>query len=181
LTQQHVSRLSAIAFKIKETQMNIAVGDRIPEGEFTIMSDDGPAKMTTAQVFDGKKVVLFAVPGAFTPTCHANHMPGFLENHDAILERGVDTIATVAVNDVHVVHAWEKASSASGKILCLSDGNADFTKAIGMDVDLSIAGMGVRSKRYSMIVEDGVVKHLNEEPSPGQADVSSAATILHQL
>ncbi len=161
--------------------MTITIGDRIPDAEFTIMTADGPAKTNTADIFGGKKVVFFAVPGAFTPTCHANHMPGFVENHDAILEKGVDSIVVTTVNDVHVVSAWEKASNASGKVQFLSDGNAEFAKAIGMDIDLGVAGMGIRSKRYSMIVDDGVVTKLNEEPNPGQADTSSAATILEQL
>lgn len=161
--------------------MSISVGEKLPEASFTIMADDGPAKMTTAELCAGKKVVLFAVPGAFTPTCHANHLPGFLEHLDAIKEKGVDAVAVTAVNDIHVVNAWAEASSAKGKIHFLSDGNADFAKAIGLDIDLGVAGMGVRSLRYSMIVEDGTVTALNVEENPGQAVASSAATILQQL
>ena len=161
--------------------MTISVGDRLPDSEFTIMTANGPAKISSAELSAGKKVVLVAVPGAFTPTCHANHLPGFLEHIDVIKEKGVDTVAFVTVNDIHVVTAWEKASNNNGKIQFLSDGNADFAKAIGMDIDLGVAGMGVRSKRYSMIINDGAVEAINLEENPGQAVVSSAATILEQL
>ncbi len=161
--------------------MTISVGEKLPDSEFTIMSADGPAKMSTAELSAGKKIVLVAVPGAFTPTCHANHLPGFLEHIDAIKEKGVDSIAFVTVNDIHVVTAWEKASNNNGKIQFLSDGSADFAKAIGMDIDLGVVGMGVRSKRYSMIIDDGVVTAINLEENPGQATVSSAATVLEQL
>lgn len=161
--------------------MTIEVGDELPEASFTYMSSDGPAKMTTSELCDGKKVVLFAVPGAFTPTCHANHLPGFLEHIDDIKERGVDEVAVTAVNDVFVINAWSEVSKAKGKITFLSDSGAEFAKAIGMDIDLSAAGLGLRSRRYSMIVEDGKVTSLNIEESPGQAEKSSAATILQQL
>jgi peroxiredoxin len=161
--------------------MTISVGEKLPDSEFTIMSADGPAKMSTTELCAGKKIVLVAVPGAFTPTCHANHLPGFLEHIDAIKEKGVDTVAFVTVNDIHVVTAWEKASNNNGKIQFLSDGNADFAKAIGMDIDLGVAGMGIRSLRYSMIVNDGTVETINLEENPGQAVVSSAATVLEQL
>lgn len=161
--------------------MTIKIGDKLPEASFTIMSDDGPAKMSVSELTSGKKVILFAVPGAFTPTCHANHLPGFLEHFDTIKGKGVDEIAVVSVNDVHVMNAWAQASKGAGKIHYLSDGNADFAKAIGMDIDLGVAGMGVRSKRYSMIIEDGTVTAINEEENPGQAVASSAATILEQL
>ncbi len=161
--------------------MSIKVGDRLPDHEFMIMTVDGPAKLSTSDLFAGKKVILVAVPGAFTPTCHGSHLPGFLENLDAIKEKGVDAVAVVSVNDVHVIAAWAEASRAGDRITFLSDGNADFARQIGMDVDLGVAGMGVRSKRYSMLVEDGVVTSLNVEDSPGQAVTSSAATILEQL
>jgi len=161
--------------------MTISVGEKLPDSEFTIMSADGPAKMSTSELCAGKKIILVAVPGAFTPTCHANHLPGFLEHIDAIKEKGVDTVACVTVNDIHVVTAWEKASNNNGKIQFLSDGNADFAKAIGMDIDLGVAGMGTRSMRYSMIVNDGTVETINLEENPGQAVVSSAATVLEQL
>ncbi|MEM8749349.1 MAG: peroxiredoxin [Pseudomonadota bacterium] len=161
--------------------MSISTGDKLPDFEFTTPTDDGPAKISTADLCAGKKVVLFAVPGAFTPTCHANHLPGFVEHLDTIREKGVDTVAVVSVNDIFVMTAWAEASKAKGKIAFLSDNDAGFAKAIGMDIDLSAAGLGTRSKRYSMIVEDGTVTALNVEDNPGQADKSSAATLLGQL
>jgi len=161
--------------------MTIQVGDKLPDADFITMTDDGPAKRSVSNLVSGKKVVLFSVPGAFTPTCHASHLPGFIENADAIREKGIDEIAVVAVNDVHVVNAWAQATRGKGKITFLADGNGDFAKAIGMDVDLSVANMGLRSKRYSMIVDDGVVTSLNAGDVPGQATISSAASILEQL
>ena len=161
--------------------MTISIGDSLPEINFIIMSNDGPAQISTSELCKGKKIVLFSVPGAFTPTCHANHLPGFLEHLDAIKEKGIDDIAVVSVNDVHVMDAWARASKAKGKIQFLSDGSAEFAKAVGLDIDLSAVGMGLRSKRYSMIVEDGKLTSLNLEENPGQAVASSAAVILGQL
>lgn len=161
--------------------MTISVGDKLPEATFKTMTADGAKEITTAEIFPGKKVVLFAVPGAFTPTCSNNHLPGYLENHDAILARGVDTIAVVAVNDVHVMGAWARFTGGEGKILYLADGSGAFAKALGLDIDLSGAGMGLRSKRYSMIVDDGKVTVLNVEDSPGKAVESGAAKLLEQL
>lgn len=161
--------------------MTIAVGDRLPEAKFKEKTADGPVEVTIGDLFAGKKVVLFAVPGAFTPTCTLNHLPGYLENRDTILSRGVDDIAVVAVNDWHVMGAWAQQSNALGKIHFLADFDASFTKALGLEVDLSGGGLGLRSKRYSMLVEDGVVKSLNVEESPGQATVSGAAAMLEQL
>lgn len=161
--------------------MTIAVGDKLPEATFKEKTADGPVEVKTGDLFAGRKVVLFAVPGAFTPTCTLNHLPGYLENRDAILARGVDDIAVVAVNDWHVMGAWAQQSNALGKIHFLADFDASFTKAMGLDIDLSGGGLGVRSKRYSMLVEDGVVKSLNIEESPGQATVSGAAAMLEQL
>ena len=161
--------------------MTIQIGDRLPDTVLTRIEDDGPDKVSTADFFGGRKVVLFAVPGAFTPTCHNNHMPGFVENSDAIRERGVDEIAVVAVNDPFVMGAWRKASAASDKVTFLSDGNGEFASAIGMDMDMSVGGMGVRSKRYSMIVDDGRVTAINLEDGPGEATKSGAANILGQL
>jgi glutaredoxin/glutathione-dependent peroxiredoxin len=161
--------------------MTIAVGDKLPEAKFKEKTADGPVEVTTGDLFAGKKVVLFAVPGAFTPTCSLNHLPGYVENRDAILARGVDDIAVVAVNDWHVMGAWAQQSGAMGKIHFLADFDASFTKAMGLEADLSAGGLGVRSKRYSMLVEDGVVKSLNIEESPGQATVSGAAAMLEQL
>ena len=161
--------------------MAIKVGDRIPESKFRVMTAEGPAWKTTDEVFKGKKVVLFAVPGAFTPTCHKNHLPGFLQNADAIKAKGIDTIAVTGVNDPFVMDAWKKASNAEGKIEFLADGNGDFAKAIDMTLDASGNGLGLRSKRYSMLVDDGVVKKLNVEEAPGKAEMSSADALLKQL
>ncbi|SIP97230.1 Peroxiredoxin [Rhizobium sp. RU35A] len=161
--------------------MTITVGDTLPAATFKEKTSDGPVEVTTSDLFKGKKVVLFAVPGAFTPTCSMNHLPGYLENRDALLERGVDDIAVLAVNDWFVMGAWAEKSGGAGKIHFLSDWDASFTKALGLDMDLSAAGLGTRSKRYSMLVEDGVVKSLNIEENAGQATVSGAAAMLEQL
>jgi glutaredoxin/glutathione-dependent peroxiredoxin len=161
--------------------MTISVGDKLPEATFKTMTAEGGKTLSTADVFAGKKVVLFGVPGAFTPTCSNNHLPGYLENHDAIAARGVDAIAVVAVNDHFVMNAWAQATGANGKILFLADGNGDFVRATGLDLDLSAGGLGTRSKRFSMIVEDGKVTALNIEDAPGQAVESGAAKLLEQL
>lgn len=161
--------------------MTIAIGETLLNATFKEKTADGPVEITTDELFKGKRVVLFAVPGAFTPTCTLNHLPGYLENRDAILSRGIDDIAVIAVNDWHVMGAWAQASGGMGKIHFLSDWDGSFTKALGLDVDLSAAGLGVRSKRYSMLVENGTVKSLNVEESPGQATVSSAAAMIEQL
>jgi len=160
--------------------MAIKVGDRIPSANFTVMTAEGPKPKTTDDIFKGKKVVLFAVPGAFTPTCHKNHMPGFVKNADAIKAKGIDTIAVTGVNDVFVMDAWKKASNAD-KIEFLADGSAAFAKAIGLSVDLGERGLGTRSQRYSMLVDDGVVKQLNVEDAPGKAEASGADNLLTQL
>jgi glutaredoxin/glutathione-dependent peroxiredoxin len=161
--------------------MTIKIGDRLPEATFRIMTADGPKPVSTADVFAGKKMVLFAVPGAFTPTCHKNHLPGFVQHGDLIKAKGIDGIAVTGVNDVFVMKAWAEASGAEGKIEFLSDGNADFAKAIGLEMDGSGFGLGTRSKRYAMIVKDGVVEQLAVEDAPGQAAVSSAEAILGML
>jgi peroxiredoxin len=161
--------------------MPIKVGDRLPQTSFRVMGPQGPAAKTTDEIFKGKKVVLFAVPGAFTPTCSNNHLPGFLENADAFKAKGVDTIAVTGVNDVFVMDAWKKMTGAGTKIEFLADGNADFAKAIELSLDGSGAGLGIRSKRYSMLVEDGVVKALNIEESPGKAEASGAENLLKQI
>ena len=158
--------------------MSIEVGDRLPEASFKVHDDDGIASMTSSELFAGKKVVLFAVPGAFTPTCHLKHLPGFLENVEAFKNKGVDIVACVAVNDPFVLDAWSKATGGSGNILFLSDGNCEFTKIIGLDFDGSAIGLGTRSKRYAMLVDDGVVTALNIEESPGVADASTAEKLL---
>lgn len=161
--------------------MTIAKGDSLPEAIFRVMGPEGIQAMTTGEVFDGKKVVLFAVPGAFTPTCHLKHLPGFIEMADEFKKHGVDTVACVAVNDPFVLGAWAETSGGKGKVLFLSDGNAEFTKKIGMDFDGSGIGLGTRSRRYAMYVDDGVVKVLNVEDSPGVAEVSTAETLLGAL
>jgi peroxiredoxin len=161
--------------------MTIQVGDRLPAATFRVMTPDGPVPKTTDDIFKGKKVVLFAVPGAFTPTCHKNHLPGFVKNADAIKAKGIDAIAVTGVNDVFVMDAWKKASGAEDKVEFLADGAADFAKALGLSFDASANGLGVRSKRYSMVVDDGVVKALNVEDKPGQADLSSADNLLKQI
>ena len=161
--------------------MTIAVGDRLPEATFRLLGPDGIETMTTGQVFGGKKVVLFAVPGAFTPTCHIKHLPGFIESAGEFKKKGVDTVACVAVNDPFVLSAWEEKSGGKGKVLFLSDGNAEFTKKIGMEFDGGGFGLGVRSKRYAALVENGVVKALNVEDSPGVAVESTAAKLLERL
>src|SRR5215203_2188458 len=139
--------------------MAIQVGDRLPQSTFRVMGPDGrPAPKTTDELFKGRKVVLFAVPGAFTPTCHKNHMPGFVAKADEIKAKGVDAILVTAVNDVFVLDAWTKQSGSEGKIECLADGNGEFARAIDLTVDASGNGLGIRSKRYAMVVEDGVVK-----------------------
>jgi peroxiredoxin len=158
--------------------MSITIGDSLPEAIFRVLGSEGIEKLTTAEAFGGKKVVLFAVPGAYTPTCHLKHLPGFIDKVDAFKKKGVDTVACVAVNDPFVLDAWSKASGGKGKVLFLSDGNGEFTKKIGLDFDGSGIGLGTRSKRYAMLVEDGVVRALSIEDSPGVADVSTAEKLL---
>ena len=160
--------------------MTIAVGEKLPEATFMTPGEEGPKEITTSELCAGKKVVIFGVPGAFTPTCNNNHLPGYLENHDAILAKGVDTIAVVAVNDVFVLSAWARFTSAEGKILFLADGSGNFAKATGLDLDLSQNGMGLRNKRFSLIAQDGVVTSINVETQPG-VNESGAAKILELL
>jgi peroxiredoxin len=160
--------------------MPIQVGDRLPQATFRVMTAEGPAPKTTDDLFKGRKVVLVAVPGAFTPTCHRNHLPGYVQKLDEIKTRGVDSILVTSVNDVFVMDAWGKASGAEGLEL-LADGNGDFAKALGLTMDGSGFGLGTRSQRYSMVVEDGVVKSLNVEDTPSKADVSGAENLLKDL
>ena len=161
--------------------MPIKVGDRLPNAKFRVMAAEGPAWKTTDEIFKGKKVALFAVPGAFTPTCNNLHIPSFLNNVDAFKAKGVHTIAVTGVNDVFVMEAWKKATGAAGKIEFLADGNGEFAKAIDMAFDGSGNGLGTRSKRYSMLVEDGVVKKLNIEDAPGKCDISGGQALLAQI
>lgn len=160
--------------------MTIKPGDKLPSSEFSVMYPDGFKRVSGDSIFAGKRVVLFAVPGAFTPTCTKNHYPGYLDKADAILAKGVDTIACTSVNDVHVMNAWAEASGNQGKIMMLADGNGEFAKAIGLEFDLTGSNMGLRSRRYSMLVDNGVVKTLNVEDKPG-VNVSGAETMLTQL
>ena len=161
--------------------MPIKVGDRLPNTTFRVMTPDGPKPKTTDEVFKGKKVVLFAVPGAFTPTCHKNHLPGFVKNAEAIKGKGIDSIAVTSVNDPFVQDAWKKASDPDNKIDFLADGSGEFAKAVGMELDASANGLGMRSKRYCMLVDDGIVKSLNVEDAPGKADISGAENLLKSL
>lgn len=156
----------------------IKTGDALPEATFTTMTDEGPMPRSTRDAFGGKKVALFAVPGAFTPTCHMNHLPGFLAQAEALRAKGVDEIACVSVNDVFVLDAWAKATTAKPDIQMLADGSGDFTRALGMELDLTERGLGVRSKRYAMLVDDGVVKTLLVEDNPGEAVKSTADALL---
>ncbi len=160
--------------------MAIKVGDKIPSATFTVMTSEGPKPKTSDELFSGKKVVLFAVPGAFTPTCHKNHLPGFVQNAAAIKAKGVDTIAVTGVNDVFVMDAWKKASGGDS-IEFLADGSAAWAKALGLTADLTERGLGVRSQRYCMVVDNGTVKTLNLEETPGKADVSGADNLLKSL
>jgi peroxiredoxin len=160
--------------------MRIAIGDKVPDVELKTMGPDGPTSVRTGDVLGGKRVVLFAVPGAFTPGCSKIHLPGYVENASALKDKGVTTIACVAVNDPWVMQAWADAQCVGDKIVMLADGNAEFTQAMGLDWDGSGAGLGLRSQRYAAVLEDGVVTALEVEPKPG-VDVSSCQNILTRL
>ena len=160
--------------------MPIKVGERLPEVKFRVMTGDGPAWKSTSDIFKGKKVALFAVPGAFTGTCHGTHVPSIMRNADALRGKGVNTIAVTGVNDVFVMDAWKKATGAQN-IEFLADGNGEFAKAVDLTFDGSGNGLGTRSRRYAMLVEDGVVKKLNLEAMPGKVEVSGGDTLLGQL
>ena len=160
--------------------MTIKVGDRLPDASFMTMGESGPEPKTTADVFAGRTVALFAVPGAFTPTCSARHLPGFVDKADALKAKGVDAVACVSVNDVFVMDAWSKSQDAGGKVTMLADGNGAFARALGLEMDASRFGMGPRSQRYSMVVKDGVVRSLNVEEG-GAFEVSSADYMLAQV
>jgi len=160
--------------------MTIKAGDKMPAGVLTTPGAEGPEKISTEQLFAGKKVVLFSVPGAFTPTCDARHLPGFIQHADDFKAKGVDTIACMAVNDVFVMKAWAKASAVEGKVLMLADGNGDYAKALGLELDATAFGMGVRGKRFAVIVDNGVATGVFVE-GPGEFKVSSADYVLSQL
>lgn len=161
--------------------MALSAGEKLPNATLTIMTDEGPAPFELSSLTSGKKVVIFGVPGAFTPTCHGNHLPGFLDNLEAFKAKGIDEIAVVSVNDVFVMDQWATDTGGAGKIHYLSDGACAYTKSIGMEIDLSDYGMGFRSKRYSMLVEDGTVTVLNIEDAPSTATQSGAAALLEAL
>jgi peroxiredoxin len=161
--------------------MTLSVGDRIPEADLFVPGESGPEKVRSTDLFAGRKVVLVGMPGAFTPTCHRNHLPGFVENRDAILAKGVGEIMILSTNDTHVLKAWAEASGGKDKLTFVSDGNAEFIQRAGLANDSSARGQGIRSKRFAMIVEDGVVTALLLEDQPGQAVISSAARILEAL
>ena len=160
--------------------MTIQVGDRIPSASFRIKTAEGIQEITSDELFKGKKVVLFSVPGAFTPTCSAKHLPGFVQHAGDFKAKGVDTIACMAVNDAFVMDAWGRDQQVGDKVVMLADGNADFAKAIGLELDASGVGLGIRSQRFAMVVDDGVVKGLHVE-QPGAFEVSSAEAVLATL
>ena len=160
--------------------MTIKAGEKMPSGTLTQMTKDGPQKLSTDDLFKGKTVVLFSVPGAFTPTCDAKHLPGFVEQAGKIKAKGVDTIACMAVNDVFVMNAWGKHSNVGDKVLMLADGNGDYAKALGLSLDASAWGMGTRGQRFAIIAKDGVAKSVNVE-APGEFKVSAADYVLKQL
>jgi peroxiredoxin len=160
--------------------MTLQVGDKLPSIKLRHLTAEGPKEITTDELFGGKKAVLIAVPGAFTPTCSVKHLPGFVQNYDEFLKHGVDVVACVSVNDVFVMSAWGKDQKADGKLVMLADGNGDFTKAIGLGFDASGFGLGFRSQRYAMVLDDGVVTLLNVE-KPGSFEVSKAEVVLEAL
>lgn len=158
----------------------VQVGDKLPEFTFAVPGPDGPQARSTTELFGGKRAVLFAVPGAYTPTCHNNHLPGFLAKADALRGKGVETIACLSVNDPFVMKAWSKDTGAEGVIQMLADGSAGFTKAIGMELDLTERALGVRSRRYAMLLEDGIIRYLGVEEGR-EVDASSADAVLGAL
>lgn len=160
--------------------MTIKVGDKIPPGTLVLATKDGPQKISAEEYFKGRKVVLFSVPGAFTPTCDAKHLPGFVERSADLRGKGVDALACLAVNDAFVMKAWGKTQNCEGKVDMLADGNAEYTKALGLEFDATGFGMGVRGQRFALVVDDGVVKQVNVEQK-GEFKVSSAEHVLGQL
>ncbi len=157
--------------------MSIQVGEKMPDGKFKQMTADGPKDLTTAELFTGKRVLLFAVPGAFTPTCDKKHLPGYISQIDQLRAKGIDTVACVAVNDVFVMNAWGKSAGADGKVLMLADGNGDYAKALGLQMDATGFGMGLRSQRFALLIKNGVAERVDVEPA-GAFKVSSAEEML---
>jgi glutaredoxin/glutathione-dependent peroxiredoxin len=160
--------------------MSIKAGDRMPAGKFKVMGESGPQDLTTAQLFDGKRVVLFSVPGAFTPTCNAKHLPGFVQQAEALQAKGVDAIACMAVNDVFVMNAWGKSANVGDKVRMLADGNGDYAKALGLELDARGYGMGQRGQRFAIVVDNGVASKVLVE-APGEFKLSSAEHVLGQI
>jgi peroxiredoxin len=160
--------------------MTIKAGDKLPAGKLKTMTKEGPKDVSTDELFNGKTVVLFSVPGAFTPTCDAKHLPGFVQHAAAIKAKGVDTIACMAVNDVFVMNAWGKASNVGDHVLMLADGSGDYAKALGLELDARGFGMGTRGQRFAIIAKNGVATHVNVE-APGKFEVSAAEYVLRQL
>jgi len=160
--------------------MSIKTGERMPAGKFKVMGESGPQELTTAQLFDGKRVVLFSVPGAFTPTCSARHLPGYIDHAAKLRAKGVDTIACMAVNDVFVMGAWGKSAGAGDAVLMLADGSGDYARALGLELDLMGAGLGMRGQRFALLVEDGVATKVLVE-APGEFKISAADYLLGQL
>jgi len=160
--------------------MTIQAGEKMPSGVFGVMTDAGPGAMSTDELFAGKKVVLVSVPGAFTPTCSASHLPGFIGQADELTDKGVDTIAFMSVNDVFVMHAWGKDQGVGDKITMLADGNGEYAKALDLEMDGTAFGMGTRSQRFAIIVEDGIATHVAVE-APGKFEVSKAESVLASL
>ena len=161
--------------------MTVQNGDPLPKANFTVMTQDGPEARTTDQIFQGRKVVLFGVPGAFTPLCDKQHLPGFLADTDEFRARGIDAIAVTSVNDVFVMDAWAKSAGAEDEIIFLADGNGDFARALGLTLDLTTRGLGIRSQRYAMLVDNGVVRKFNVETAASKVETSSAEALLKQL
>lgn len=161
--------------------MTIQVGDTVPEGTLMRMTAEGPAPITTDELFSGKKVVLFAVPGAFTPTCSAKHVPSYVSNAEALSAKGVDTVACLSVNDVFVMGAWGKDQGVGDKVMMLADGAGDYTAKLGLELDLSARGLGKRATRFAMVVDNGKVSHLAVEENPGEMSVSGAEAVLGKL
>jgi peroxiredoxin len=159
--------------------MSIKIGDRIPSAMLSQMTENGPQPLQSTQYFAGRKIVIFSVPGAFTPTCSAYHLPGFVELYDELTRKGIDAIACMSVNDVFVMHAWDKSANASD-IDMLADGNGEFSKALGLEMDATAFGMGLRSQRFALVADDGIVTHLMVE-APGEFRVSSAESVLSAL
>ena len=160
--------------------MTIKAGERMPAGKFKLMGESGPQDLTTAQLFDGKRVVLFSVPGAFTPTCNAKHLPGFVNQAAAMHAKGIDTIACMAVNDVFVMNAWGKSANAGEAVMMLADGNGEYARALGLELDATGFGMGKRGQRFAILVDNGVATKVNVE-APGEFKVSAAEYVLGQL